>query len=84
MRLRFGTATFNANTLLTALPAAYAASQPAPIVPESAYNAAFKTNDPDTYGHVATGSVAQPNLDFTASGTMTITGVNLITSGGTL
>lgn len=78
------TGTFNATNLLTALPAAYAASQPAPIVPESAYNAAFKTNDADTYGHVATGSVAQPNLNFTASGAMTITGVNLITSGGTL
>ncbi|MFA6971923.1 MAG: hypothetical protein WC208_11045 [Gallionella sp.] len=77
------TGTFNANALLTALPAAYAASQPAPIVPQSAYNAAFKTNDADTYAHVATGSIAQPNLNFTTTGTMTITGLSLITSGGT-
>ena len=76
---------FSAGTLLTALPAAYAASQPAPIVPESAYNTAFGTNNTDNYAHVATGSVAQPNLDFTAApagGTVNITGVNLISSGG--
>lgn len=78
------TGTFNANTLLTALPAAYAATQAAPIVPESTYNTAFKTNDTDNYAHVATGSVAQPNLSFTSSGTLTITGVQLISSGGVI
>ncbi len=80
-------AAFNANALLTALPAAYKASQAAPIVPESTYNAAFGTSDADNYAHVATGSVAQPNLDFTptpAAGTVDITGVNLISSGGQL
>jgi hypothetical protein len=74
--------------LTTALPAAYGASQTAPIVPESAYNAAFGTSDPDNYAHVATGSVAQPTLDFTTAPTGTstvdITGVNVISSGGQL
>ena len=75
---------FNAATLLTALPAAYGASQPKPIVPEIAYNVAFGSNNTDNYAHVATGSVAQPNLDFTSSGTFNITAVNLISSGGQL
>jgi fibronectin type 3 domain-containing protein len=77
-------AAYDPTALLTKLPAAYAASQSAPIVPQAAYNAAFKTNDADNYAHVATGSIAQPNLDFVASGTFTITGINLIASGGTL
>jgi FtsP/CotA-like multicopper oxidase with cupredoxin domain len=70
--------------LSAALAAAYKASQPAPIVPETAYNAAFGTSDSDNYAHVATGSVAQPTLDFATTGTQTITGVNLISSGGQL
>jgi hypothetical protein len=77
-------APFNASNLLTALPAAYAATQPAPIVPESGYNAAFGTGDTDNYAHVASGSVAQPNLDFTPSAAnLVMDRVDLITSGGT-
>lgn len=76
---------FNAGGLLTALPAAYGASQPAPIVPESGYNAAFGTSDTDNYAHVATSSVAQPNLDFTPSAAnLVMDRVDVITSGGTI
>lgn len=73
---------YNPAALQAALPAAYAASQPAPVVPAIAYNKAFGTNDTDIYAHVATGSTAQPTLDFSTSGTMTLTGLNLISSGG--
>ena len=77
----------NAAALAAALPAAYAATQPIPFVPESVYNAAFGTTDTDTYGHVATGSAAQPTLNFARSAASVIftTGpgtVTLITSGG--
>jgi len=41
-----GMSGFNFNTLQTALPAAYAASQPPPIVPQAPYNAAFNANYP--------------------------------------
>jgi FtsP/CotA-like multicopper oxidase with cupredoxin domain len=74
-------AAFDPAPLLTGLPAAYALSQPAPIVPAAAYNAAFGTNDTDIFAHVATGSAAQPTLDF-SSGAITITGLTLVTSGG--
>jgi FtsP/CotA-like multicopper oxidase with cupredoxin domain len=57
---------YNVNALNTALPAAYGASQPAPIVPESAYNAAFKANFPDTYMHVV-----DETLKFTPFGQST-------------
>jgi hypothetical protein len=73
----------NAAALVAALPAAYAASQPAPIVPETAYNAAFGTSDTDNYGRVATGSNAQPNLVVTHTGGLVLTGFSIITSGGT-
>ncbi len=75
---------FDAVALAAALPLAYGASQSAPIVPAVAYNAAFGTNDADVYAHVATGSIAQPNLDFSTSGALSITGLDLITSGGTV
>jgi hypothetical protein len=81
-----GTA-FNADALNTALPVAYAQSQASPIVPESAYNAAFGTTDGDTWAHVASGSFAQPNLDFSYTpqpgSVVDITGLKLISSGGT-
>lgn len=76
-------APFNADALLTALPAAYAATQAAPLVPAVAYNKAFATNDPDIYAHIATGAAAQPTLDFTTtSGAIELTGLKLITAGG--
>jgi hypothetical protein len=77
---------YNPATLVAELPKAYGLSQPAPLVPAVAYNAAFGTNDTDVYGHVATGSGAQPTLDFATSvggGIITLTGLTLVTSGGT-
>jgi FtsP/CotA-like multicopper oxidase with cupredoxin domain len=72
--------------LKTELPKAYAASQPAPLVPAVAYNTAFGTNDPDVYGHIALGAAAQPTLDFTTSvnNVVTLTGLKLIVSGGVI
>jgi FtsP/CotA-like multicopper oxidase with cupredoxin domain len=46
-----GTA-YDPTALNAALPAAYAASQDAPIIPESAYNTAFATTSPDTYSRI--------------------------------
>jgi FtsP/CotA-like multicopper oxidase with cupredoxin domain len=43
---------FNLAALQAALPAAFAASQPVPIVPESAYNAAYNANFTDTYARI--------------------------------
>jgi len=79
------TGKFDANGLLAVLPAAYAAAQPAPLVPAVAYNKAFGTNDPDIYAHIATGAAAQPTLDFTTTVVgVTLKGLNLITAGGTV
>ena len=75
----------NAAALAAALPAAYGASQPAPLVPEVAYNASFGTADADNYGRVASGSAAQPNLTFArSSNTLALIPgpMNLVTSGG--
>jgi hypothetical protein len=69
--------------LLAALPAAYAATQPSPLVTQVVYNTAFGTNNPDTFARVATGSAAQPNLTFSGTGTLQLTGLQLVTSGGT-
>ncbi len=62
--------------LQTALPAAYGASQPKPIVPEAAYGKAFKTTYPNTYMHVADSS-----LTFTPIGATEVNSVN-VTGGG--
>jgi FtsP/CotA-like multicopper oxidase with cupredoxin domain len=76
---------YNATALVTALPKAYGASQPQPIVPATAYNAAFATNNTDIYAHVATGTQAQPTLDFATAvnGGVILTQPKLVTSGGT-
>ncbi|BDV43759.1 laccase [Geotalea uraniireducens] len=57
--------------LATNLPAAYAATQPKPVVAESAYNSAFLTNYGDTYAKIYTGSINQHTFDFTAGDTLT-------------
>ena len=44
---------FNAAALDTALPAAFKASQPVPIIPESAYSSAYPTMTVDTYSRIA-------------------------------
>ena len=50
--------------LTQALPIAYAATQPAPIVPESAYNTAFNTKNGDNYARIFTGSTSAPNFEW--------------------
>ncbi len=72
----------NATALAAALPAAYKATQPVPLVTQAVYNAAFGTTNPDTFARVATGSAAQPNLTFSTTGALQITGFQLVTSGG--
>ncbi len=69
-----GTA-YNLAALQTALPAAFAASQPAPIVPESAYNAAYNANYTDTYARIQ-----DLQLTFTPSNSA-INSIN-VTAGG--
>jgi len=65
---------FNMPALKAALPVAYAASQPAPNVPETAYNAAFGTNNTDNYTRIFTGSNTQPEFSFSAPGYMVAAG----------
>ena len=72
---------FDLVALQAALPAAYAASQPAPIVPGSVYNAAFGTSNADNYARIASGSITQPNMNWTPAGIQTITGVTLVDGG---
>ncbi len=54
----------NVDALRTALPVAYAATQPKNLVPESVYNSAFGTNQTDTYAPIGTGSGASPYWVF--------------------
>ncbi len=53
------------NKLAQALPAAYAATQPAPIIPEVAYNAPFGTQNINNYAAIGTGSGAINSGKFT-------------------
>ncbi len=66
--------------LSTALPVAYAATQPKNLVPESVYNQAFGTNQTDTYAPIGTGSGAAPYWVF-GGGAFTLTGINMTTPG---
>jgi FtsP/CotA-like multicopper oxidase with cupredoxin domain len=59
-------APFDLATLQAALPGAYAASQPKPIVPGTVYNAPFGTSFTDTWARIYTGSLTAPTLNFTA------------------
>jgi FtsP/CotA-like multicopper oxidase with cupredoxin domain len=71
----------NLAALQTALPVAYAATQPRPLIPESAYNAAFGTNDVDNYASIGTGSAAKPTFFVNGATSITLTGLT-IRSGG--
>ena len=51
--------------LQTALPTAYAAKQPKPIVGELAYSGLWGTTFTNTYAGIHTGSINQPNFTFT-------------------
>ena len=76
-----GTA-FNVDQLKAAMPKAYAVEQARPAVPEVAYNDAFGTNDADNLFKISTGSIAQPTMDLTPTGPMTLTSIHLV-GGGT-
>ena len=60
--------TFNTAALTAAMTVAYAASQPAPNVPESAYNAAFGTANTDNYARIFTGSKTAPAFSWPVPG----------------
>ena len=74
---------YDTAALVTALPAAYGASQPKPLIPEVAYNAAFGTNDIDNLARIFTGSVNQPTFNWTpTTAGQTVVSVTLV-GGGT-
>ncbi len=68
--------------LIAALPAAYAAAQEAPVVPQAAYNAAFGTTNADNFFKISTGSLAQPTVSYSTSGMQVVKSVTLV-GGGT-
>ena len=80
----------NVAALQAALPVAYAQTQPAPIVPESAYNPVFNTSNGDNYARIYTGSNSAPLFGWTdpalfALGTVDpITNQTLVGSGITV
>jgi FtsP/CotA-like multicopper oxidase with cupredoxin domain len=59
-------APYSSATLTTALPAAYAATQPPPIVPEAVYGPAYSTTYPDTYARIQ-----DTTMTFTPAGAVT-------------
>ncbi|HZL65511.1 MAG TPA: hypothetical protein VFD50_11290 [Thermoleophilia bacterium] len=67
---------YNLNALKTALPQMFAADQPAPVVPEPAYNKAYNANYPLT---VMKG--VESSLTFTPTGASEVNSVN-VTAGG--
>jgi FtsP/CotA-like multicopper oxidase with cupredoxin domain len=67
---------YNLTNLKNALPAAYGATQPKPIVPEAVYDKAFNGNFPNTYMHVIDSS-----LTFSPIGATQVNGVT-VASGG--
>jgi FtsP/CotA-like multicopper oxidase with cupredoxin domain len=75
-------APLNVAALAAALPAAYAATQPAPIIPESVYNTAFGTTNGDNYTHIGTGSGTAPYWVLNGA-SFALTGVKL-GAGGSL
>jgi FtsP/CotA-like multicopper oxidase with cupredoxin domain len=65
-------APFDLAKLTAAWPAAYAASQPPPIVPESAYASVFPSATTDTYSRIASMTLTYTPLDTTVSVTTTM------------
>ena len=72
----------NMAALQASLPAAYAATQPAPIIPEKVYDAAFGTSSQDNYATIGTGSNQKPTFYINGATNITVTGLT-IRSGGT-
>jgi FtsP/CotA-like multicopper oxidase with cupredoxin domain len=63
--------TLDVAALASAMPAAYAATQPAPIIPEAAYNAPFGKAEINNYAAIGTGSGALNSglFSYTENGT---------------
>ncbi|GFO60312.1 laccase [Geomonas silvestris] len=60
---------YNEAALTAALPAAFAATQPKPVVAEAAFNAALGTNYINQYAKIFTGSANQHTFNFVAGDT---------------
>ncbi|MFM2055777.1 MAG: hypothetical protein RLY71_162 [Pseudomonadota bacterium] len=75
---------FSPAVLGAEIPAAYAKSQERPIVAQSVYNAAFGTNwtDATAYASIFTGSLKQPQLQFTSGSADLFNGIT-VSNGGT-
>ena len=71
----------NLAALQSALPVAYAATQPAPVIPESIYNQAFGTSYVDNYASIGTGSNQKPTFFVNGATSITLTGITLRTGG---
>jgi FtsP/CotA-like multicopper oxidase with cupredoxin domain len=70
----------NLAALRTALPVAYAATQPAPIIPESVYNSAFGTASVDNYARIGTGANSVPYFEMSGV-PFAVTGFKMVTGG---
>ncbi len=68
--------------LKAALPVAYAASQPAPIIPEKVYDSAFGTTSVDNYATIGTGSSSKPTFYVNGATQLTLQ-VPVVRAGGT-
>jgi len=73
-------APLNVAKLAQDLPVAYAKTQPAPLIPQAAYNAPFGTNNADNFAQIYTGGLTQPYLQLKGT-TFGITGVDLVSGG---
>ncbi|MEY4754329.1 MAG: hypothetical protein RJA44_2004, partial [Pseudomonadota bacterium] len=77
------TAAFDPTNLMAELPKAYGASQERPVVAQSAYNAAFNEawTDAQAYGSIYTGSLKQPQFQFTPGTATAFGGITMKTAG---
>ncbi len=66
---------------VTALPAAFAASQDAPIVTESWQSAAYGKTFQDNLGRIYAGTTQQPNFSFSPPGAQIVTGFSVDSQG---
>ncbi len=71
----------NGGPFATALPAAFAASQDAPIITQSWQNAAYGKTFQDNLGRIYVGTTQQPNFSFSPPGAQIITGFNVDSQG---
>jgi FtsP/CotA-like multicopper oxidase with cupredoxin domain len=67
--------------LAAALPVAYAATQPKPIVPEAVYNKPFGTAEGNNYAGIFTGSGVLPTFSWTANGIWQVSGATIVNGG---